>query len=159
MLFTVKPAIALKLRVRDVDGTPTTARLQFVDDQGHVYPPQPKRLAPDLFFQKQIYRADGEEVRLPPGKFTLYYGRGPEYRVLQRTVVVPATASGGAATTCPRSICGSSAGSIRQLTVSTAAITTSMPRVAPTTPLLRRAWTRPTCSARSRERGSTWAAC
>ncbi len=101
VLFTVKPAIALKLRVRDVDGTPTTARLQFVDDQGHVYPPQPKRLAPDLFFQKQIYRADGEEVQLPPGKFTLHYGRGPEYRVLQRTVVVPATASGGAAPAVP----------------------------------------------------------
>ena len=97
VLFTVKPAIAVKLRVRDVDGTPTTARLQFVDDQGHVYPPQPKRLAPDLFFQKQIYRADGEEVQLPPGKFTLHYGRGPEYRVLQRTVIVPATASGSAA--------------------------------------------------------------
>ena len=71
-----------------MDGTPTMARLQFVDDQGHVYPPQPKRLAPDLFFQKQIYRADGEEVLLPPGKFTLQYGRGPEYRALQRPVVV-----------------------------------------------------------------------
>lgn len=94
VLFTVKPAIAVKLKVRDTDGAPTMARLQFVDDQGHVFPPQPKRLAPDLFFQKQIYRADGEEVRLPPGKFTLYYGRGPEYRVLQRTVVVPPAASG-----------------------------------------------------------------
>ena len=98
VLFTVKPAIALKLRVRDVDGTPTTARLQFVDDQGHVYPPQPKRLAPDLFFQKQIYRADGEEVRLPPGKFTLHYGRGPEYRVLQRTVIVPGVATAASST-------------------------------------------------------------
>ena len=88
VLFTVKPAVPVKLRIRDVDGTPTMARLQFVDDQGHVYPPQPKRLAPDLFFQKQIYRADGEEVLLPPGKFTLQYGRGPEYRVLQRPVVV-----------------------------------------------------------------------
>ena len=88
VLFTVKPAVPVKLRIRDVDGTPTMARLQFVDDQGHVYPPQPKRLAPDLFFQKQIYRADGEEVLLPPGKFTLQYGRGPEYRALQRPVVV-----------------------------------------------------------------------
>ena len=88
VLFTVKPAVAVKLRIRDVDGTPTMARLQFVDDQGHVYPPQPKRLAPDLFFQQQIYRADGEEVLLPPGKFMLQYGRGPEYRALQRPVVV-----------------------------------------------------------------------
>ena len=101
VLFTVKLAIAVKLRIRDVDGAPTTARLQFVDDQGHVYPPQPKRLAPDLFFQKQIYRADGEEVQLPPGKFTLQYGRGPEYRVLQRTVIVPAPASAGTATAVP----------------------------------------------------------
>jgi hypothetical protein len=93
VLFTVKPAMAVTLKIRDVDGTPTTARLQFVDAQGHVFPPQPKRLAPDLFFQKQIYRADGEEVRLPPGTFTLVYGRGPEYRVLQRTVIVPAGAS------------------------------------------------------------------
>ena len=38
VLFTVKPAIAVTLKVRDHDGTPTTARFQFVDDQGHVYP-------------------------------------------------------------------------------------------------------------------------
>ena len=101
VLFTVKPAIPVRLKVRDADGTPTTARLQFVDDQGHVYPPQPKRLAPDLFFQKQIYRADGEEVRLPPGKFTLFYGRGPEYRVLQRSVIVPGVSTGGSNATAP----------------------------------------------------------
>jgi hypothetical protein len=88
ILFTVKPAIPVKLSIRDVDGTATTARLQFVDALGHVYPPQPKRLAPDLFFQKQIYRADGEEVLLPPGRFTLHYGRGPEYRALERTIAV-----------------------------------------------------------------------
>ena len=57
MLFTVKPAVAVKLRVLDHDGTPTTGRFQFVDQQGHVFPPQAKRLAPDLFFQKHIYRA------------------------------------------------------------------------------------------------------
>jgi hypothetical protein len=88
ILFDVKPAIPVKLKIRDVDGTPTTARLQFVDVQGHVYPPQPKRLAPDLFFQKQIYRADGEDVLLPPGRFTLHFGRGPEYRALERTIAV-----------------------------------------------------------------------
>ena len=105
VLFTVTPAIPVKLKIRDMDGTPTMARLQFVDDQGHVYPPQPKRLAPDLFFQKQIYRADGEEVRLPPGKFTLYYGRGPEYRMLRRTVIVPADGTGiGAAISPTRAI-------------------------------------------------------
>ena len=147
--------------MRDADGTPTTARLQFVDDQGHVFPPQPKRLAPDLFFQKQIYRADGEEVLLPPGQFTLFYGRGPEYRVLQRSVIVPGVSTGARQRHPPVdvSIFGWSGGSIRRRTVSTAAITTSTPRVVPTTPLRRRAWTRPTCFARSKAKGSTSAAC
>jgi hypothetical protein len=93
VLFDVKPAIPVKLNILDDDGVSTTARLQFVDPGGHVYPPQAKRLAPDLFFQKQIYRADGESVLLPPGTFTMYYGRGPEYRWLQRPLHVR---SGGA---------------------------------------------------------------
>ena len=57
VLFTVKPAVAVRLSVLDHDGHPTTGRFQFEDQQGHVFPPQAKRLAPDLFFQKQIYRA------------------------------------------------------------------------------------------------------
>jgi hypothetical protein len=89
VLFDVKPAVPVKLRVIDHDGTPTTARLQFTDPQSHVFPPQVKRLAPDFFFQKQIYRADGESVLLPPGSFTMAYGRGPEYRWIQRPVRVP----------------------------------------------------------------------
>ena len=90
-----------------------------------------------------------------------HYGRGPEYRVLQRTVdrARGRDRQRQRRRCSARSICGSSAGSIRRLTVSTAAITTSTPRAAPTTPLRRRAWTRPTCSARSREKGSTSAAC
>ena len=90
VLFDVKPAIAVQLAVLDHDGTPTTARFQFVDKQGHVFPPQAKRLAPDLFFQKHIYRADGEEVLLPPGELTMFYGRGPEYRWMSRPVTVRA---------------------------------------------------------------------
>ena len=92
VLFTVKPAVAVRLRVLDHDGSPTTARFQFVDRQGHVFPPQAKRLAPDLFFQKHIYRADGEDVLLPPGELTMSYGRGPEYRSLTRSVKIPAPA-------------------------------------------------------------------
>lgn len=84
----VNPAVPLKLKIRDVDGSPTIARLIFRDKQGHIYPLQAKRLAPDLFFQPQVYRADGETVLLPPGEFTLAYNRGPEYRVLTKTVVV-----------------------------------------------------------------------
>ncbi len=90
--FDVKPAIAVKLRVRDHDGTPAMGRFQFSDKLGHVYPPQSKRLAPDLFFQKHIYRADGETMLLPPGEFTMWYGRGPEYRWLKRSVTVRAGA-------------------------------------------------------------------
>ncbi len=90
VLFTIKPAIPVKLSIQDHDGTPTVARLQFVDRQGHVFPPQAKRLAPDLFFQKHIYRANGETVLLPPGALTMFYGRGPEYRWSQRTVTIAA---------------------------------------------------------------------
>ncbi|HEX8041135.1 MAG TPA: CehA/McbA family metallohydrolase [Chryseosolibacter sp.] len=86
VLFQVKPALQVKVHVTDYDGKPTTARLEFLDRQGHVFPPQPKRLAPDLFFQKQIYRADGETVLLPPGEFTMYYGRGPEYKWVKDTL-------------------------------------------------------------------------
>jgi hypothetical protein len=90
VLFTVKPAVEMKLSVLDHDGTPTTGRFQFVDGRGHVFPPQAKRLAPDLFFQKHIYRAHGEHVLLPPGELTMFYGRGPEYRWIKRAVTIPA---------------------------------------------------------------------
>jgi hypothetical protein len=95
VLFNVKPAIAVKLRVLDHDGTPTTARFQFVDQHGHVFPPQAKRSAPDLFFQKHIYRANGEDVLLPPGDFTMFYGRGPEYRWIKRAVKIDAPSPAG----------------------------------------------------------------
>jgi hypothetical protein len=95
VLFDVKPAVRVKLHVLDHDGTPTTARFQFLDQQGHVVPPQAKRLAPDLFFQKHVYRAHGEDVLLPPGELTMFYGRGPEYRWIKRTVTIPVPSSGG----------------------------------------------------------------
>ncbi len=88
VLFNVRPAVAVHLGVRDVDGAPTIGRFQFVDKQGHVFPPQAKRLAPDLFFQKHIYRGDGETVLLPPGELTMFYGRGPEYRWIKREITV-----------------------------------------------------------------------
>ncbi len=90
VLFEIRPAIPVTMRVLDFDGKPGTARLTFTDKTGRVYPPQPKRLAPDFFFQKQIYRHDGGVVLLPPGEFTLLYGRGPEYKQLKKTVTVPA---------------------------------------------------------------------
>jgi len=91
ILFDVQPATPVLLSIRDHDGQPTTARLVFRDAAGNVYPPQPKRLAPDLFFQPQIYRQHGETVRLPTAggvAFELTSSRGPEYRVLSQRVVM-----------------------------------------------------------------------
>ncbi len=89
ILFDVKPAIPVKLVIRDFDGRPTTGRFTFRDKAGRVYPSRAKRLAPDFFFQDQVYRHDGSSVLLPPGEFTMSYGRGPEYRQLARKVVIP----------------------------------------------------------------------
>jgi len=88
LLFEIRPAIPLKLEIRDHDGRPTTARLLFRDAAGHIYPPQPKRLAPDFFFQPHIYRADGEIVALPPGRFTVLSCRGPEYRTIAQEIQI-----------------------------------------------------------------------
>ncbi|MFN0078348.1 MAG: CehA/McbA family metallohydrolase [Prosthecobacter sp.] len=89
VLLDVKAAVAVKLDVKDFDGQPTTARLTFSDSRGHVFPPQARRLAPDFFFQKHIYRANGDTVLLPPGEFTMEASRGPEYRTVRRQVTIP----------------------------------------------------------------------
>lgn len=89
VLFEVRPAIPVKLSVYDHHGIPTVGRFLFLDQHGHVFPPQTKRVAPDLFFQKHIYRADGETVLLPPGEITMFYGRGPEYKWLRRQLRLP----------------------------------------------------------------------
>ncbi|MCR9231877.1 MAG: CehA/McbA family metallohydrolase [bacterium] len=91
ILFTVKKAIPVKLAIRDFDGKPTAARLQFRDQQKRVYPLQAKRLAPDFFFQPQIYRQDGETVLLPAGELEMEYSRGPEYQRLTRKISVSAS--------------------------------------------------------------------
>ena len=88
VLFRIAPAIPVKLEIRDFDGAPTTAALVVKDRAGRIYPPQPKRLAPDLFFQPQVYRVDGESLLLPPGEFTVQFARGPEYWVREKQVAV-----------------------------------------------------------------------
>src|SRR5262249_11446059 len=90
VLFDVRPAVPVKLSITDYDGKPTVGRFTLRDKAGHIHPQQARRLAPDLFFQEQIYRNDGDIVLLPPGEFTMYYSRGPEYRLLKKTIVVPA---------------------------------------------------------------------
>jgi hypothetical protein len=89
VLFNIRPAVPVTLRVRDGDGTPTVAHFTFTDRSGHVFPPQSKRTAPDLFFQRQTYRGDGGLVLLPPGRIRVTYGRGPEYRLTSRDWTVP----------------------------------------------------------------------
>jgi len=88
ILFPIRPAHAVRLSILDDDGSPTTASLIVRDHLGHVYPPQAKRLAPDFFFQPQIYRADGETILLPPGEFIIQSGRGPEYWTREQKLTV-----------------------------------------------------------------------
>jgi hypothetical protein len=89
ILFDIRPAIKTTLRVSDTEGQPTTGRFTFRDKQGRVYPPRAKRLAPDFFFQDQVYRGDGGHVLLPPGELTMEYGRGPEYKLLKKKINIP----------------------------------------------------------------------
>lgn len=93
ILFRCVPAVEVTLRVRDVDGSPTTAAFDIRDERGLVYPTPGRRLAPDFFFQAQVYRHDGETVLLPPGKYDVVVRRGPEYEVQRRRIVVPDAAT------------------------------------------------------------------
>jgi hypothetical protein len=78
VLFRCLPAAPVVFQVKDEHGKPTTASFLIRDAQGRVYPSQAKRLAPDFAFHPQIYRADGEIVRLPEGTYTVEFSRGPE---------------------------------------------------------------------------------
>src|SRR5215813_2383936 len=79
ILFTSLPARKITLRVKDENGRPATASFQIRDRVDRLYPNPAKRLAPDFFFQPQIYRADGESVQLPNGYYNVLYTGGPEY--------------------------------------------------------------------------------
>ncbi len=89
VLFECEPAVEVELEILDEDGRPTTCELVIHDSQDRVYPSLARRLAPDFFFHAQIYRSSGEHVFLPPGKYDISYGRGPEYHELDRTIEVP----------------------------------------------------------------------
>jgi hypothetical protein len=79
ILFTAAPSHPIRLRVKDEQGQPTTAAFTVRDDLDRLYPNVSKRLAPDFFFQPQVYRRDGQAIDLPPGDFTVTVSRGPEY--------------------------------------------------------------------------------
>ncbi|MFN9288694.1 MAG: CehA/McbA family metallohydrolase [Planctomyces sp.] len=76
--FTTQPSTEVTFRVVDDADRPAMGCFEITDAAGRVYPPQTKRLSPDFFFQRQIYRADGETVRLPAGKYSVVCSRGPE---------------------------------------------------------------------------------
>ena len=88
VLFTAAPAHPVRLRVQDEQGKPTTAGFLIRDDAERIYPNISKRLAPDFFFQPQVYRADGETINLPAGAFTIKVSRGPEYVPQTRRVEI-----------------------------------------------------------------------
>src|SRR5262245_28068335 len=94
ILFTALPARKITLRVKDENGQPTVASFQIRDRLDRLYPNPAKRLAPDFFFQPQIYRADGESVDLPAGYYTVQYSGGPEYLSHTREFANDATSSG-----------------------------------------------------------------
>jgi hypothetical protein len=73
------------LRVRDENGFPSVAAFTIRDRSGRLYPNPSKRLAPDFFFQPQVYRGNGESILLPEGTYTVVCSMGPEYHA-QTTV-------------------------------------------------------------------------
>lgn len=78
-LFKCLPSRRVAIKIEDQDNTKPIASLIIRDKRGLIYPNQSKRLAPDFFFQKQIYRYSGEFLDLAEGNYTVEFGRGPEY--------------------------------------------------------------------------------
>jgi hypothetical protein len=89
--FDCVPSSDVLLRIRDADGRGCMASLVIKDKRDRVYPFQAMRLEPDMYFQPQIYRADGETVRLPDGEYVIEARRGPEYLVRKQSVSLKAT--------------------------------------------------------------------
>jgi hypothetical protein len=94
IVFNALPAHRITLRVRDENGGPATASFLVRDRQNRVYPNPSKRLAPDFFFQPQVYRSDGETLDLPDGYYTITYTGGPEF--LSHTKEIAVNAAGPA---------------------------------------------------------------
>ncbi len=90
VLFHAEPVHPIELHIADEAGRPTMASLTIRDRFNRVYPNPSKRLAPDFFFQPQIYRSDGESISLPPGDYTIVTTGGPEYRSQAKQVTVDA---------------------------------------------------------------------
>jgi len=77
--FDCLPSRPVTLSILDGDGRGCVASLTVKDKLDRIYPLQAMRLAPDMFFHEQVYRGDGETLRLPGGEYTIESKRGPEY--------------------------------------------------------------------------------
>ncbi|MBI1785618.1 CehA/McbA family metallohydrolase [Candidatus Sumerlaeota bacterium] len=89
LMFNARAATDVTLHVYDTDGKPTTAGFIFRDEEERVYPYAAKRLEPDFFFHDQVYRANGEKLKLPAGKYKVTCSRGPEYLESTEDVTIP----------------------------------------------------------------------
>jgi len=88
LTFKILPSTPVTFDVKDADGSPCMAAFEIRDEKGRVYPAQSKRLAPDFFFQSQIYRESGEVLRLSPGTYSVKCSHGPESIPETKTFVV-----------------------------------------------------------------------
>lgn len=95
LLFDCLAATTVRFRVRESSGQAAVAGFVIQDAQARIYPSRAKRLAPDLAFQPQIYRSDGESLQLPPGRYQVQWWRGPESVREQREIIVRAGPGGG----------------------------------------------------------------
>ena len=86
--FDCLPSRPIALSILDSDGRGCVASLTVKDKLDRIYPPQAMRLAPDMFFHEQVYRGDGETLRLPSGEYTIESKRGPEYLRGLQTVTI-----------------------------------------------------------------------
>jgi len=91
VVFTALPGRPLRLLVRDENGAPSMAAFTIRDALGRLYPNPSKRLAPDLFFQPQVYRENGETLQVPAGSYKVTASMGPEYHPQTKQVEVTAT--------------------------------------------------------------------
>lgn len=90
IVFNALPAHRIKFHIRDENGKPAIASFIVRDRQHRLYPNPAKRLAPDFFFQPQVYRADGETLDLPDGYYAIEYTGGPEYLTHTKELAVNA---------------------------------------------------------------------
>lgn len=78
LLFDCMAARDVTLNIIDENNQPCMAELLIKDQVGRIYPSQSKRVAPDFFFHPQVYRGDGEVLKLPDGEYDITMHRGPE---------------------------------------------------------------------------------